>query len=258
MAKSALSFDGILADVRNGRFAPIYFLFGEEPFLTEELEREIVGAALAEHEKDFNLDLVYGAEAEARDVLGLCAGYPVMAQRRVVVVRDFDRLKDNREFHAYAERPNPTCCVVLTCSSKPNLSMHPYRALRQHAASFEAKPLRERDMPRWIAARVERSGYSIEPEALQMLAAFLGTSLRTAAREIEKLETFVGERGRDHGRRCCPCQWADARNSVFELQRAVGQGRYSDAVKTGERLLQQASNIQGECLIIITSLLRSL
>jgi DNA polymerase III subunit delta len=254
MAKKAPTFDSILSDVRKGQFAPVYFLFGEEPFLTEELEREIVSYALQAHERDFNFDLVYGAETDARNVIGLCSGYPVMAQRRVVVVRDFDKLEENREFQSYLQQPNPSCVALLTCFGKPNLSKHPYRALRQHAVSVEATSLRDREMPGWIERRLKQSGYSIEPQALQMLVDFLGTDLRGADKELQKLQTFLGDRTSITADDVVLASGQTRDISVFELQRAVGEGRYNDAVRTGERLLQQASNVAGESLIIISIL----
>jgi DNA polymerase III subunit delta len=254
MAKSAATFESIISDIRAQRFAPVYFLFGDEPFLIEEIEREISATAVEASARDFNSDLVYGGESDARTVLSLCGSYPVMAPRRVVVVRDFEKLADNRQFQAYAENPNPTCITVLVCSSKPNLTNHPYRALKQHAVSFESKKLRDYELPRWIEQRLRQTGYQAEPEAVQMVADFVGTDLRAVTIEIDKIQTYIGERGRITADDVVLAGGQTRDVSVFELQRAVGQGRYIDAVRTGERLLQQASNANSECLIIITIL----
>lgn len=254
MAKTGLSYEQLDTAFRHRNFKPLYFLYGDEPFLMDELQQVLIEHALARHERDFNFDLVYGQDAEAQAVLALCAGYPMMAERRVVVVRNFEQLKDNRLFTAYAEQPNPTAVVLLLCSTKPNLSMHPYRALKQHAAWGEFKPLYDNKMPGWIQQRVKNLGYRIEPQAVQMLADYVGTSLQAAAAEIEKLITYAGGRKTLTGDDVVSASGQTREFNVFELQKAIGEGRYSDAVRIADRLLGQASNTRGEALMIVSVL----
>ena len=124
-SKTGASYEDLATAFRHGQFKPLYFFYGEEGLLMDELQALLVEQALAPHERDFNLDLVYGPEATAPAVLAQCAAFPVMAERRVVVVRAFDKLDENRLFTSYAERPNPHAVVLLLCSAKPNLAQHP-------------------------------------------------------------------------------------------------------------------------------------
>lgn len=255
MARSSgLSFEQLETAFRHRNFKPLYFFYGEERFLADELQRVLIDHALEPHERDFNLDLVYGAEVDAQALLALSASYPVMAERRVVVVRDFDKVRDNRLFTSYAERPNPTAVVLLICSGKPNLSAHPYRALREHADWAEFKPLYENQMPGWIQRRVQSLGYEIEPQAVQMLAEFVGADLRTAVGEIEKLITFAGGRRRLVADDVVRASGQTREHNVFELQKAIGEGRLRDALRITDRMLQQASNARGEALMIVSVL----
>ena len=239
---------------RHRNFKPLYFLYGTERFLMDELQETLRTHALAEHERDFNFDLVYGAETDAAAVLGLCASYPMMAEQRVVIVRDFDKLKDNRLFTSYAEQPNPTAVVLLLCSSKPNLSAHPYRALKKHAVAAEFKPLYANQMPGWIQRRAEANGYRLDDAAVAMLADFVGTNLHAAAAELDKLVTYAGGRTRLTADDVVEASGQTRDFNVFELQKAIGTGRYPDALRITERLLQQASNKRGEALMIVSVL----
>lgn len=254
MSNSGLTYERLDTAFRHANFGPLYFFYGEETFLVEELQETLLAHALAPHERDFNYDLVYGQDTEAQAVLSLCASYPMMATRRVIIVRNFEKLKDNRLFQHYAENPNPSAIVLLVCSSKPNLSSHPYRALKQHAAWAEFKPFYPREMPKWIQHRIQQRGYRIEPRAVQMLSDYVGTNLQAAAGEIEKLITFAGAATtltEDHVLRA----GGQTREfNVFELQKALGEGRYADAVRIAERLVQQASNARGEALMIVSVL----
>ncbi len=254
MAQQGSTFEQLETAFRHRNFQPLYFLYGEEPFFVRQLEKLLLEHALAPHEKDFNLDILHGPEANVQDVLSRCAGYPMMAERRVVIVREFDKLTDNARFEQYASAPNPTAVVFLACSSRPNLNQKPYRALKKHAVWAEFKPLYERQLPGWIQARIEAVGYEIEPRAVQMLSEGLGTSLRTADAEIEKLITYAGGRRRITADDVIHAAGQTREYNVFELQRTIGERRYVDAVRIAERLLQQASNTRGEALSIVAIL----
>lgn len=213
-----------------------------------ELQELLLEKALAPEERDFNLDVLYGPEVDVRNVLSICSGFPMMAERRVVIVREFDKLSENRLFAAYAERPNTNAVVVLVCGGKPNFSMHPYRALRQHAVVCEFKPLDARRLPGWIEQRVKTADHEIDGRALQMLADTLGAGLASAAQEIDKLLTYVGDRRAITAEDVIYASGHTREHNVFELQRMVGARRFVESLSIAEQLLQQSPNPTGEAL----------
>jgi DNA polymerase III subunit delta len=249
-----MTFEQLASAFRKRQFEPLYLLYGEERFLIEEAQRVLLEHALQPHEKDFNLDIVYGAEADAQDVLSLCTGYPMMAERRVVLVRDFDKLKNNRLFQSYAQSPNPSAVVMLVCTGKPNMAQHPYRALREAGAAIEMKPLNETKLAGWIEERASGYGYRIEHGAVQMLIENVGRDLKAGVGELEKLITYVGERREIVQEDVIRASGRTREYNVFELQKAVGEMRYADASRIAGRMLQQASNPTGEALMIVTVL----
>lgn len=248
------SYDDLATAFRHQNFDPLYFFFGEETFLIDELQELLIEEALDPSQHDFNLDVVYGSEAEASEVIGLCQGFPAGAPRRVVIVREFEKLDNNREFKTYAQQPNPQAVVLLACTSKPNLSAHPYRALKEHATWSEFRALYDNEMPGWIQDYVNGQGYEIEPKAIQMLADYVGTDLQRAASEIEKLITFAGDRTRLTSDDVLAASGQTREFNVFELQAAIGEGRHADAARIAERILQQASNPRGEAIMIVAVL----
>ena len=248
------SFDDLATAFRHENFEPLYFLFGEEGFLIRRLEEILIEHALPPEQHDFNLDVVYGSDTDAASVRSVCQGYPVMARRRVVIVREFEKLDGNRQFKSYAEQPNPQAVVVLSCTTKPNLSAHPYRALKETAMWSHFKPLYDNEMPGWIKKHVERRGYEIEPKAVQMLADYVGTDLQTAVSEVDKLITFAGERTRLTADDVLDASGQTREFNVFELQSAIGEGRYDDAMRILSRLLQQASNPRSEAIMVVAVL----
>ena len=248
------SYDDLATAFRHQNFDPLYFFFGEETFLIDELQDLLIEEALAPSQHDFNLDIVYGSEAEASQVIGLCQGFPAGAPKRVVVVREFEKLENNRQFKAYAQQPNPQSIVLLACTTKPNLSAHPYRALKEQATWSEFQSPYDNEMPGWIQDYVQGQGYEIDPRANQMLADYVGTDLQRAASEIEKLMTFAGDRTRLTADDVLAASGQTREFNVFELQAAIGEGRHADAERIATRILQQASNPRGEAIMMVAVL----
>ena len=248
------SYDDLATAFRHQNFDPLYFFFGEETFLIDELQDLLIEEALAPSQHDFNLDIVYGSEAEASQVIGLCQGFPAGAPKRVVVVREFEKLENNRQFKAYAQQPNPQSIVLLACTTKPNLSAHPYRALKEQATWSEFQSPYDNEMPGWIQDYVQGRGYEIDPRANQMLADYVGTDLQRAASEIEKLMTFAGDRTRLTADDVLAASGQTREFNVFELQAAIGEGRHADAERIATRILQQASNPRGEAIMMVAVL----
>jgi DNA polymerase-3 subunit delta len=254
MAKSGLSRKELETRFRSGKFDPVYFLYGEEQYLVEQVQRLLIETALEPHERDFNLDIVYGTETDTQSVLALCASYPVMAQRRVVLVRQFEKIQNAERFAAYAKQPNETAVVMLACATKPNLRNNPYRGLKAHAAWAEFKPLYDREVPGWIDGRVKEEGREIEPDAVQMLAQLVGNNLRGLSAEIEKLVTYAGERKSIKKEDVLDVGGFSRQYNVFELQRTVANGRYAEAVRIMEHMLQLSSNRAGTALMVVAVL----
>jgi DNA polymerase-3 subunit delta len=239
---------------RSRNFDPVYLLYGEERYFIDRLQETLLEFAIEPHEKDFNLDILYGSEVDAQTALGACQAFPMMAARRVVIIRDFDKMKENGLFKALAERPNPSCVVLLVCSGKPNMSRHPYRALKEKARAVEFKALYPNQVSRWIETLGKERGFALEPKAVQMLADYVGSSLSALSTELDKLATYVGEREVLTAEDVVQASGQTRDFNVFELQRVVGERRYEDALMISERLLQQSSNQRGESNRIVSVL----
>ena len=249
--KTGASFDDLATGFRHGQFAPLYFFYGEEGWFMDELQRLAVEHALAPHERDFNLDVVFGPEASAPAVLAQCAQYPMMAERRLVVVRGFEKLDENGLFRQYAEAPNPHAVVVLLCHAKPNTSAHPYRALKERAVWAEFTALKDRQVPGWVEDRFRAQRVETEGGAAQMLAELSGPDLRSLQAEVDKLATFVGDRGRVTRDDVLRAAGHSADQNPFELQNALAAGDTPRALAIADALLAQAGNRRGEALKIV-------
>ncbi len=253
-SKTGASFDDLVTGFKHGQFAPLYFFYGDEGWFMDELQQLAVAHAVAPHERDFNLDVVFGPEASAQQVLAQCAQFPMMAARRLVVVRGFEKLADNGLFKSYAESPNPQAVVVLLCNAKPNVSAHPYRALREKAVWSHFESLKPAALPSWVEKRFRARRVETESGAAAMLAEMSGPDLRSLDAEVDKLVTYVGERSRVTRDDVLRAAGHSAEQNPFELQAALGRGDVPHALAIADALLAQAGQRRGEAIRIVALL----
>lgn len=248
------SYEQLVAAFKHGSFDPVYFLFGEEYFLINRLQDIFLESVISPEDRDFNFDLIYGSETDAQSVVSICSGYPMMAERRVVLVRNVDKLSDKAFLTEYVKNPSPTTVLMLVSNTRPNFTQHPFRALKEKATCAELKALRGAQVPGWVNNLAAETGKTVEPKALQMLVDFTGNDLETLSHEINKLVAYSGSRNKITPDDILEVGGHSRSFNVFELQNAVAGGNRERSIEIAEKMLQQTTNVAGESLRILAVL----
>lgn len=87
------TFEQINKSIKNKKFSPLYLLHGESFFidlLVEEIQKE----TLTETEKEFNQNIFYGKDTEAKSIIGACMQYPMMAEYRLIILKEAQNMKE--------------------------------------------------------------------------------------------------------------------------------------------------------------------
>ncbi len=253
MAKTKEKFDSLslLASINNKKFSPLYFFYGEEDFLIEELVDAIIANAVEPSTKEFNFDILYGNEVSGKQVVALASSYPMMAERRIVIVKDIERLSDKEVLEGYCEKPSSTTVLVLL-AKEPDMRRKPYPTLKKHAVGGEFSRLYDNQVQQWIEQRCKKLGYKISPEAIAILHFYVGNSLRENANELEKLQLALGEKKVIEVKDVENVVGVSREFTVFELANAVGEKNTTRAFSIVERLLQNGES----AVLMITTLTR--
>ena len=227
--------------VKSNHFAPIYLFHGEEDFLIDEGVQLIISRVLDEGTKGFNLDVVYGSKAEAKDVIAHASSFPMTSAKRVVVVKEFEKLATNETskeiVSAYINKPLDSTVLVLV-SHDPDFRKKPFTDLKKRAELVECKPLYDNLVPGWIADRIKHFGREANAEACRLMQAYVGNSLRSLQNEIDKLFLFIGERKKVTAEDVAAVVGATKGYTIFELQNAIGRKDPKEAIRILERMLE--------------------
>lgn len=178
------------AALKSGDFAPAYYLHGDEEYRKEEALRAMLERAVDPATRDFNLEIMRGGEVEAEMLGSLLGTPPMMADRRVVVIRDVGALKKDARnaLDRYLERPAPDVLLVLMAAADGK----PDKALAARSVAVELGAMSPDQIPRWITRYAERQlAATITPEAARLLQEAVGTELSQLRVELDKLGSFV-------------------------------------------------------------------
>lgn len=189
-------FESIRKDIQNRKFAPVYFLYGEEPYFIDALTEDIQQNVLTEDEKAFNEHIFYGNEITMPDLLLQARQFPMMSEHQVIIVKEAQHLKKQLEhLDAYLDNPSTSTILVFNYKyEKPDGRSAVVKKLKLKAVFAESAKIRENQIPSYIDQLVKSKGLQIELKAKALLAENIGDNLSRIHNEIEKLEIVLKDK----------------------------------------------------------------
>lgn len=184
----------IINDVKNGNFVPVYLLMGTEPYYPDLVCDEIIKYALTDSERDFNQTVFYGLDTDAGTVASECRSYPMMAERRLVVLKEAQSMKALEDLATYASDPmESTVLVILIHGASADKRRALYKNVQKKGVVLVSDALRDYEMPQWITSFYKSRGLDIEPAAAALLAEYAGTDMSRIMLETEKMQKNLPE-----------------------------------------------------------------
>jgi DNA polymerase-3 subunit delta len=182
----------VLKDIKQKKFEKVYFLHGEESYYIDVITQSLLDHVLEEHERDFNQTIVYGKEQDVTSLVADLRSYPMMSDRRLVVLREAQEMKDIDKLESYFENPTDTTIFVVNYKHK---TFDSRKKLIKLAASnglvYKSDKVRDYQMTDWIRSYVKTHGYEISSKATMLLVEFLGTDIGKVANELDKLSLLI-------------------------------------------------------------------
>jgi DNA polymerase III subunit delta len=189
-----MTYESIIADLKQKKYAPVYFLTGDEPFYIDLISDFIAGNVLKESEKAFNQTILYGKDVEMSYVNDSARRFPMMSQYQVIIVREAQNIRDIDNLIHYVTKPLTSTVLVINYKNKKlDKRKKLYKEIEKHGVLFESNRLYEDKIPDWITRYLKEKGYGIQPPAAVLLTEFLGNDLGKIVMELEKLMITLSE-----------------------------------------------------------------
>lgn len=203
-----ISYEQFRRQVKGGQSDPLYLFVGEEDYLHDRA-LQLLYKTVPEEARGFNIDIFrIGSEmgaSSSRAVAAIDAAnqLPMIAHRRVVVIRDFDKIKEDEIdlVLEYLKRPSPAASVVFQSQSIDQRRKITAALLKACTVVLMERPA-EQQLKRWVikflqeggntaAGRPQHPSCEIDSDALGRLLALAGKSMMRLASEMEKLAAFA-------------------------------------------------------------------
>jgi len=220
----------ILTEISGNKYAPVYFLQGEEPFYIDLIADYIEKHALSESEKGFNQVVLYGKDVTMAAILTNARRFPMMAERQVVIVKEAQDIQDlNRETGArllldYLNRKVPSTILVF-CHKHKSLDKRKElgKKIDQFAVTLNTKKLYDNQLPEFVNEYTAERKIPIEDQAIRALCEFVGNDLHRLANEIDKLIISLQPGEAISASHVMNQVGVSKEYNIFELQRAILQ-----------------------------------
>lgn len=168
-------------EFKSGLTGRLYYLWSEDNCFLEDALSRCIGIVAASGPVDFNYD-AFHPSSNPQEIIDAASTLPLMAQRRLVVLKDFHQFPASavRALTRYFNEPSETTCMVVLSQKKPKAA---------YKFNWKIYPLNigESDMPAWLKREATEKGLKLTDEAVDCLIEFMGHEPGLLTMEIEKL-----------------------------------------------------------------------
>ena len=246
----------IIRSINDKKFAPIYFLMGDETFFIDQISKHIEHNVLKEEEKTFNELVLYGRETTIEEVVMTARRVPMMAKRQVVFLKDAQSLSRSIEnLSDYAENPILSTILVVEYKYKTlDKRKKLYKSLLKSSVIFTSKKLYDDQLQIWISSFLSKKGKKITPKSSVLLIENAGNDLTNINKELKKLflanpncETITEEMIQTH-------IGISKEYNNFELQKAIINRNIG---RSNHIIMQFSKNPNSHPIVVTLSVLYS-
>lgn len=245
------NFERLERELRREPQVNLYCLYGQEVFLVEEALVQIIEASLQGASRDFNLDTFYCGDAEIASVRDAMEMLPMMAPRRVVILKSCENLKakDQEELLPVIEKPIDSTVLIMV-GEKIDQRKKLFKVFEQNGVLVKLDRLPEQQLPQWITKLVQQQGKQIQHDAINLLIQLVGGSLLDLQQELRKLCQYIGAKDMIESSHVREAVTHSRVESVFGLTHAIGERDQATALSYLAQLIDHGESEVGILALI--------
>jgi DNA polymerase-3 subunit delta len=238
----------IYKDLENKKFAPVYFFYGDEPYLLGQIPDRFKFSVLDENTIDFNLNIFYAGDTDVTTIKDAVETLPVMSPYRLVILKNAQDLKEAQWSELESLFKNPVeSSIFVIFADKVDKRKKSMKLIFDHVITSEFKKPYDSQIPQWINHLAQNYELKFSNEATHRLHRLVGNNLSELDHQIQKLKNFLGEKSVINLKDVNEVVSNSKEESVFDFTRAIGQ---KDRVTALEQLVQLIDQGQNEVGIV--------
>lgn len=174
--------------------AAVILLVGSERYLKEKAINDLRLSILDSSSGELDYKVLHGVDTSADEILAYVSVIPFFSSKRLVVVKNFEKLskEDTTRLVNYIKNPNQYTCLVIDAMDGDILKDDP--SLASYVKVLKFYEPTDNEVSSWISKFVYSRDKTIEEEAIEILKELKGCDLLNLSQELEKLITYTGTR----------------------------------------------------------------
>ncbi|NTU70204.1 MAG: DNA polymerase III subunit delta [Coriobacteriia bacterium] len=224
----------------------MYLFISEQELLLDrelyKLKRDVGKLA----DLDFNSEMFDGENASGDDIVAACNTLPFASERRLVVVRNVEKLnKDDAEaLVTYVQSPAESTILALA-AKKLAKNTRLYKAAEKSGSLVVKTAPKASELPAEVQSMFSKRGRTITRDGAELLVRSVGQDLWRLSAEVDKAVAFVGNRKEVSASDIEQITATTAATSVFELGAALGDRDAARALRLLDRLVGDGESVYG-------------
>jgi DNA polymerase III subunit delta len=253
-----LNYLSFFETLKKGDLKPVYLFEGEEEYIKAQAVKTLCARALPEGLEPMNLTEHVNPAAD--ELIAAAETLPVMADRRVVLVRDFAPLSAGKGDEddgtdgiiAYLRSPSPTTCLVFLVKGRADRRKKLYLFLNGEQAAVDFSPMTELQAVDWIIRSMRALGKKMSNAVAERFLFTVGSDAALLKQEIEKLADYTGDRDTVTEDDISAITVQSLESTVFQMVDAQVAGDYGEAFLLMHQVLESGE----DRMLILAMLLR--
>jgi DNA polymerase-3 subunit delta len=243
----------------------IITIFGEEEFLINQAISDIIKAFQNSKDITFGLEKYDCSDFSLEDITNFANTSSFLYEKKAIVLKNFEnclpkqtkKTPEQSMFYKYLQNPSPFTILIiqvehnslngLTKSKNKGKIPYPLDILTQKYFWLEFPKIYPSDFAKFVKEKASQMKLSISVEAIELLVARSGDSLRSLWNELEKLSIYASGVEKIEITDVLEVSGNSKEFSVFDLQNQVGRKDLKSSIITLNNLLE---NDRQEMLII--------
>ena len=246
MAKKELpSIQELSKNLSSEKLLPVYFLCGEDSFSIDAAVETIQKAVDPFIQSDFDREVINVEKNQnISQILDLAYSFPFGGGKKIVVVKNFEKLNDKKELSAYIKNPPEFSILVVTNPAKiSDASREPYSVLLEKKYLFEARNETGNELVGWVLRQSKKMKFDLSEDNARALIEIVGEEKSLLEMQLQKLSDYAVDKKEISFEDIQKLSSNTRQYTIFDLQNALGKGDKSKSLEIAFNLLDSGQEI---------------
>lgn len=178
----------IVAHIKEGKFSPVYLLYGQEDYLRL-LYRDKLREVILPLEDTMNYSYFEGKDIDLGEVESIADTVPFFSEQRLILIENSGLFKKQNDFADYL-KTMPDTTKIIFVEAEVDKRNKLFKAVKKLGTVAELNGLPEKDLKVWAAAYLKKNGKNITEQNLLYFFQKVGVDMKSLENEMDKLIAY--------------------------------------------------------------------